>query len=219
MTTAVDCDLEAGWVDLWLLDLDSRPRGRAILSDDERARADRFHRAEDARRWSAARSSLRSILASYARRAPGELSFTLGAHDKPILEPGDGEVLHFNLSHSKDVGLVAVSRSYELGVDVEHHRSSIDHLSIAERVLSPDAVAIVRRAQRSDLPVVFSRAWVRAEASLKCEGLGLAAAGGTADRSIRVHDLDLGEGFAAALALRDPGLTWDPSRVRCRRPL
>ena len=203
-----------GWVDLWQLDLDLPLGSISSLSDDERERARRFHRPEDACRWTAARSALRQILGSYLDIEPAALRFVLVGKDKPTLELPAGEELHFNLSHSRGAGLLAVSRSFELGVDIEHSSSELDHLAIAERVFPSELRASIEALSGEQRAAAFYRAWVRAEAAAKCSGMGLVESGQHSTRDPRLEDIDVPEGYVGALALRERGLRWDPDCLR-----
>src|SRR5690348_10232023 len=86
---------------VWLVDLDREPADavRALLSEDESARADRYHFARDTARYVVGRAALRQILALYLRASPRELIFRYGGNGKPALAQGE-TALRFNLSHS-----------------------------------------------------------------------------------------------------------------------
>src|SRR3546814_4095124 len=76
-------------VDLWTFSLDAEaaPAGRdaALLSADEAARAARFRRELDRRRFIAGRAGLRRILAAYGQADPAGLAFSYGPSGKPEL--------------------------------------------------------------------------------------------------------------------------------------
>jgi 4'-phosphopantetheinyl transferase len=181
------------------------------LSADERARARRFRFERDRVAWAGSRAWLRRILANYLGRAPGELVFSGGARDKPTLVSGDSAWLRFNVSHSSALGLVAVSANNDVGVDVERVvDDDRDLVEIAGRVFCAPAVEAVVRAAVAERPAVFYRTWVRNEARVKCEGSGLtdpddpgrdAVDGATNPRPV-VLDLEVGDGYMAALAAR-----------------
>src|SRR5215208_1888375 len=81
-----------------------------ILSAAERVRAARFKFSDHRRRYIAAHVALRRILARYLELDPSRLEFCRGAQGKPdlILQPNQPP-LRFNLSHSHDAALIAVT--------------------------------------------------------------------------------------------------------------
>jgi 4'-phosphopantetheinyl transferase len=187
-----------GEVLVWSVDLD---RGGfdddATLSADERRRAERLVSRGDAARWAVSRSALRRVLARYAPAAePSELRIRPDRGGKPRLcdEPG----LCFNLSHSGDVALVAVTRGREVGIDVECVSTERDVVRLADRFLPVADASAVRAAGTRRVGVFYER-WVRREAVAKCLGVGLAAPLPTA--SIHVQSIEAGPGRRAALAL------------------
>jgi 4'-phosphopantetheinyl transferase len=205
--------------DVWLADLAARQAGGA-LSAQERERATRFVREQDGRRWIAARTALRTLLAAYADADPHALRFAEGPHGKPALAEGhDGAArgLRFNLSHSGDTALIAVAWEREVGIDVELPRRPMDHAAIARRVLAADdATRIAAIEDPDERERAFLQAWVRWEAVLKCRGTGIGGAE-TPPAWPRpwVVDLDVAPPAAAALAVeRGPAVVrawrWPP---------
>jgi 4'-phosphopantetheinyl transferase len=161
-------------VRVWLLDLDLSPeRARAaaaLLSADERERADRFRFAEGKRRYTAARGQLRQILGACAGTDPARLVFAYAAHGKPRLaEPG----LEFNLAHSHALGVVAVTEQTPVGIDVEYVPRRVDLRTIAERFFAPAEAAQLLSLPDAEQLAAFQRCWTRKEAVLKALGDGL----------------------------------------------
>jgi phosphopantetheinyl transferase len=140
--------------------------------------------------------ALRDVLAAYLETSPEAIRIQEGRHGKPELAGGE---LNFNLSHSGASGLVAVSRERAVGVDVERIDARRDALALAERALGAEGAAAVQAAPAADRTAVFHRAWVRREAVAKCAGTGLLIP--PPDTPRQVIDLDVGEGYAAALAV------------------
>jgi len=205
--------LAAATVDVWRADLASAggEDARALLSPEERERAARFARPGDGERWTAARAVLRALLGACAGVDPCELRFAVGPHGKPALV--DAPPLRFNLSHSADVALYALSPDREVGVDVELPRRAVDHVAIARRILGEAEAERLRALDEPRREREFLRAWVRWEAALKCTGTGIGGAGTASGRPAPwIHELDIGPPGAAALAVMD-----GPVAVRCWR--
>lgn len=160
-------------VHVWRAPLASCPPGaRELLAEDERARADRFQFARDRDRFVAARAALRQVLGRYSDLAPERLAFGYTSHDKPFLV-GPGAELSFNLSHSHELALLAVTRGRDVGVDLEHQRPDVEIESVARASFSAAeqrALLALPPGQRLE---AFFRCWTRKESYLKARGEGL----------------------------------------------
>src|SRR5438093_8860446 len=111
-------------------------RRRSTLSSDEVARAERFLREQDRAHFIAARGLLRVILGRYLLREPGELRFRYGEHGKPDLAAAERLPLRFNVAHSGELVLVAVTCDRAIGVDLEVRRDSVEWEPIAAEFFS-----------------------------------------------------------------------------------
>jgi phosphopantetheinyl transferase len=161
-----------------------------------------------------ARNALRAILADYLDAPPDSLEIETNPQGKPYLR---GDQLHFNLSHSRDIALVAISRRAPVGIDLEHSREFRAPDRLARRICSAREYALLERfghpaGAAPEAQQQLLRLWVRKEAVLKGTGEGL----GRALDEVDVLDdavvdgwrcLDLpspAPGFHAALAVRAP---------------
>jgi 4'-phosphopantetheinyl transferase len=164
-------------VDVWRASLHHDAQTLAalepLLADDELTRADAFHFARDRRRYVAGRGILRTLLGSALDVAPEAVTLRYGEHGKPLL---DGGQLWFNLAHSGDTALLAVSHDFEVGVDVELAQPPADRDAIAERFFSPAEVSDLRALAPSQRDAAFLRCWTRKEAFVKARGDGLTLA-------------------------------------------
>ncbi len=156
-----------GVLDVWRADLGEAANDCLLdsLCAEERERAARILGERERVLWARSRVVLRILLGRYLDLDPRELRFELGLHGKPALHadagsapgPGGGTAMHrdaqqipdlrFNLSHSGELMLVAVTAAREVGVDVEMAR---------ERYTAE-----------------FLREWTMREATVKCLGAGL----------------------------------------------
>ncbi len=146
------------------------------LEPEERARAERFHFERDRRRFIAARAQLRMILARYVGIDPYALVFSYGSRGKPFLAQASKPPLKFNLSHSGELALVAVTRDRDIGVDLEEVRSFDDAGGLAERFFSPQENAVLRALPETARLEAFFCCWTLKEAYVKATGDGLALA-------------------------------------------
>ena len=153
------------------VNLDAVPGDRAVLSEDERDRADRFHFERDRRRFVAGRSTLRRIVATYLDAFPREIVFEYGPQGKPRVSES---TLFFNISHSGACGLFAFATQFEIGVDVEQlDQARSDNEHVATRFFSPSEIETLRAQPTSARPQAFLRCWTRKEAFIKARGDGL----------------------------------------------
>jgi 4'-phosphopantetheinyl transferase len=165
-------------VHVWAAALDLAPEKlawlAAALSPDELARAERFRFPQLRTRFTAARGQLRKLLGQYLQLDPASLEFAYTARGKPGLAGAAAGRLHFNLAHSQDLALIAVTRLAPLGVDVEKIRPMPDALAIAERFFSTAERAAFETLPSAAHDVAFFHLWTRKEAWLKATGDGIA---------------------------------------------
>ncbi len=145
-----------------------------LLSAAERERAARFKFEKDRRLYIVAHAALRSILAGYMAVAPADLQFDLGRNGKPRLAPTfTQDKLEFNLSHSSEVALIAVTREREIGVDVERVKEDFAFAEVAERYFTAREVSALRALPEGLQRRAFYQCWTSKEAFLKAKGVGL----------------------------------------------
>ena len=196
-------------VHVWRARLDRVTPGCDNLSDDETARAGRFHRALDRDRFIATRSILRRILADCLDRADdaagGTLRFSCGPAGKPSLVNDPG--LRFSVSHTEGLAAIAVTRAGEVGIDVEAVRPMRDTDRVVRLVFSDAERAAMLGCPPGERDTLFYRIWTRKEALLKAMGVGLAALGDPDAPSLDqggscwfLTSLPHLDGFAASLA-------------------
>jgi 4'-phosphopantetheinyl transferase len=144
------------------------------LTPDEQQRADRFHFQKDRDRFIVARGVLRNILSLYLGISPVNLRFLYSKHGKPSLSHETTTVpLHFNLSHAHEFALCAVSKTCQVGIDLEYLHHNLASLEIAQGFFSPDEVAMLRSLPENLRTRGFFSCWTRKEAYIKGLGEGL----------------------------------------------
>ncbi|MFM0322495.1 4'-phosphopantetheinyl transferase family protein [Caballeronia glebae] len=166
-------------VRVWLLPIDfSAPLDNAaydVMNAGERARAARFLRHADAARFGAVRCALRYLLAVETGDDPARLVLEAGEQGRPFLAHPDAP--DFNVSHSGDYGLIAVSRKRRVGVDIEEARADFHWRDLAPAVLADtDRREIEAMPDEAARNRAFFDCWTAKEAVLKAHGVGI---GGT----------------------------------------
>jgi 4'-phosphopantetheinyl transferase len=153
---------------------------RKTLSEDEIARAEQFYFKKDRDRYVAARGMLRTILSRYLQMPPNQLQFIYNPHGKPALtEIIDSGGMRFNLSHSYEMVLYAITRKREVGVDLEHIKVRPLQEDIAERFFSPEETLWIRTLPQEKQAGAFFACWTAREAYLKARGDGIALHAGS----------------------------------------
>jgi 4'-phosphopantetheinyl transferase len=165
--------LHAGEIHVWRLDLAGEfPASSArLLADADLERARRFAFDRDRNRFLNARSFLRLLLGSYLRMPPRQVPIEIAFHGKPFLAPEFA--LGFNMSHSGNMGLLALGLSPEIGIDVETIEPVADMRQTASILFTTEEMASLDEADDGNSPVAFLTCWTRKEAYLKALGLGL----------------------------------------------
>ena len=144
----------------------------ALLSREEQTRAARFHFARDRGRYVAARGMLRVMLGNYLGISPAAVAFEYGPNGKPLLADSFSDV-HFNLSHSDDLALIAIARDLIPGVDIESLDRDVDYDGLARRFFSGREYAELQLIPDADRKRAFLTCWTRKEAVAKAIGQGL----------------------------------------------
>ncbi|HET7613151.1 MAG TPA: 4'-phosphopantetheinyl transferase superfamily protein [Gemmatimonadaceae bacterium] len=174
MTSLTSLELMTEEVQVWVASLDvSNERYDALsrlLPSEERNRATTLS-PNSARRFIVARGILRELLAGYTGTAANKLRFRYGSSGKPSLD--DRDDIHFNISHSADLGLFAFSPDRPVGVDVENERPVRRLLDVAQRFMSEAELRSLVDTAPNERNTAFLRSWVVREARLKAEGRGI----------------------------------------------
>ena len=170
--------LAADEVHVWSMSL-SRPAWpieelAGWLDADETVRAARFHFEKHHQRFVTAHGLMRGLLSVYAGLAPAKLRIAHAANGKPRF--ADAELhaqLSFNLSHSGEEAVLAVSRGANLGVDVEVIRPLENLQALASSHFATGELKILKSLPVHRRHDGFFATWTRKEAYVKAIGAGL----------------------------------------------
>lgn len=168
-------------IEVWHLRFDFEgPRADAMpfLDAAERAKAARFMRLPDQVRFASTRSVLRELLGEALGMHPRDVPFVVSERGKPMLADSPGSPLslsplYFNVSHSGDHALIALSRRRGVGVDIERINAAIDWRGLARLVCTTDERQAIEDVPPAFQPAQFFRCWTAKEALLKTLGLGI----------------------------------------------
>ncbi|MER7106635.1 4'-phosphopantetheinyl transferase family protein [Streptomyces sp. NPDC000229] len=218
----------AGQCHVWIADAVRVPSPSLLelLDARERARHDAFVRETDRALYLTAHALAREVVAAQLGVGPREVRFTQECRHcdrpEPHGKPGVADsALELSLSHSGDRVAVALSLAGPVGVDIEEVGGEG---RVAD--LAPVVLAEAERAALEGLPAEertrgFIRYWARKEAVLKATGDGLTVEPALLTVSapdapaallewrkrvephppVRLHDVDAGDGYRAAVAV------------------
>ena len=145
----------------------------ATLSADEVARVARLRFPEHKTKAIVARGVLRAILGEYLGMPASKLSFCYGEVGKPALRFPAQTTLEFNLSHSHEEGILAITCGRRLGIDIEYVNETSEHVGLADRFFSPAEARLLEQIDPDRRNIAFYHTWVQKEAYLKALGHGL----------------------------------------------
>lgn len=177
--------LAPGQVELWLA-REAPLRAPAYLaslehalSAEDHARIERMRFPDGRHQQRVTRALARHALSHHLpAMAPSAWRFQQDEFGRPSIAsdlPEDARRLHFNLSHTRGLVVMAVGLMPLLGVDVERIASEVS-LDVASRYFSAQEVLALAALPEADKPRRFQRLWTLKEAYLK--GLGTGISGG-----------------------------------------
>lgn len=179
----MDLTADSRRIDLWCTyiseigDDSLWPRYDALLTADERARQARFLFARDQRRYLVTRALVRTVLSRYAAVRPEDWAFSAGPHGRPeISAPRHEPLLEFNISHSADLVLLAVTSGRTLGIDTENIAARQADIDGLDRYFAPEESAALLALQPRERRQRFFELWTLKESYIKARGMGLAIA-------------------------------------------
>jgi 4'-phosphopantetheinyl transferase len=169
--------LEAGEVHIWTTQSNPQDTSLAslhsLLSPSEVAAANRFVFDHSRKAYVFAHGVLRQILGGYVDLSPEEIRFEQTRFGKPFLAgPHDQARVRFNMSHSGDAVLVAITRDRHIGADIERIRP-LDFAGIVNSHFTAQECAFIRNQPTEKQQNAFFTCWTRKEAFIKAVGKGL----------------------------------------------
>lgn len=147
----------------------------SLRSSEEIKRSKRFIFDRDRHRYQITHSMKRLMLANYLDCDPQCLHFKIESYGKAALANLQSPLkLQFNISHSRDLILIAITVEDPIGIDIEYNDKKRSIESLSETIFSPSEkkffAALNSQQEKKE---VFLRCWTRKEAYLKAMGIGL----------------------------------------------
>ena len=161
-------------VHIWFYNLKDKTNNNilaGLLSQDEHDRSCRFAFPYLKNRFVLVRATLRLILSQYIQESANKIRFFYGKYGKPHLYQ-ENEI-KFNLSHSGDCAVFAISFKDEIGIDLEEVRKDIYSLDMEKICLSEREQGCLINLPFEERMQSFYTLWACKEAVLKGLGCGL----------------------------------------------
>ncbi|MDX8255024.1 4'-phosphopantetheinyl transferase family protein [Acinetobacter pittii] len=143
-----------------------------FLSSAEKLRYDQYH-PKAARLFLISRVLVKTVLADKLGISPHEVNLLLHPNGKPFVQ--GSKAVYFNLTHSVDVIILAVTEGGEIGVDIEQVDREFEWMRV-DSVLAPTEIEWIKEKELTDPFSVFQRffqIWTLKEAYIKCTGEGM----------------------------------------------
>lgn len=147
---------------------------QSILSAQEISFSKRFRDPVKKTRYILRNGILRSLIHKYTTTPPKNIDFCRTKFGKPFIGSKMNSVsIRFNVSYSHERLLLAFSREYFLGVDIEYKNREFQVIDIANRFFTSTEANLIRVGNETAQIDLFFRIWVLKEAYTKAVGKGL----------------------------------------------
>lgn len=145
---------------------------KTLLNDEETLQLSRFRFPKHQHQYLITRVLVRCVLSLYQPQIhPKAWHFKKNAFGKPFI--ANASTLFFNISHTDEYVVMAVSFEKNIGIDIEKISSTINYMEIAERNFSAKEAALLKNTPKDLQPKIFFSLWTLKEAYLKASGNGL----------------------------------------------
>ncbi|MCJ7695392.1 MAG: 4'-phosphopantetheinyl transferase superfamily protein [Anaerolineaceae bacterium] len=145
-----------------------------LLSDEEKDKLIRFHFSQDRHRFIICHGAVRRILSNYVGVDQGQIKFDINQFGKPFIRNKLGALeIQFNLTHSEDRAVLALTPTRNIGVDIEFIHPFTEYEKLAANYFSPEEKEDLESSEGPSKLNAFYKLWTRKEAFLKAIGKGL----------------------------------------------
>jgi len=169
--------LEEYPLQLWLISLKNfseiGEKLYSMLHEEEKLKAQNFYFEKNRLQFVGLRAALRILISKNLKLKYNDIQICYNKNEKPYINNlKEGKFLYFNVSHSHELGAIALSTQNEIGVDIEHMNSARKFDAIVRRHFSLKEQAYVGEVEEEKM-ARFYQLWTAKEALLKAIGHGL----------------------------------------------
>ncbi len=157
-------------IHIWKIDLDKIPypidKYISLLNQEEKNHANKYHMSNKRKSYILTRITLKLLLYYYINNT----ILLKNKYGKLYIKNNN---LYFNISHSKNMSVLAFSKDYELGIDIENIKCANDFIDISRKYFTKREKLWIETLPKNKQLEGFLFCWVRKEAYSKALGLGL----------------------------------------------
>lgn len=171
-----------------------------LLNEQEKSCYEQFRSESKQKEYLYSRALVHTVLSIYQPEiAPHTWEFDKGEFGKPEISHSLSSTIKFNLSHSKNMIVLATTIHSDIGVDVEYMQRRVRCTDIAQRYFTENETSELMSSSESERQKLFFKLWTIKEAMGKASGQGLSAALDSIGISITDNGIILTENNATSL--------------------
>ena len=141
-----------------------------FLNDIEKSRADNMLLEQNRQMFIKCRSSLKCFLSFITGIKIEEIIIYEGVNGKPYLNEKD---VFFNVSHSVDCFVIAITHLGQIGIDIEQKNRKLDYSKIKGLLFSESELNLFDDLEQDSKQEAIINAWTRKESFFKALGSGM----------------------------------------------
>lgn len=164
-----------GTIDVWQINLNTAftepDKFLSLFDDREKQRYQRLHQSKQLS-FFISHLACREILARYCHLAATDIRYQYNQHGKPALQNTEQNI-EFNLSHSGQLALLAITPDLALGVDIEYKKQRSSWQRLARRFFAEAEISYILAQPDNRQLDAFYQIWTHKEAYIKATGSGM----------------------------------------------
>jgi len=165
------------WLNIWSVDLSELRKDKQemneLLSCEEKIRAGKFLKEEDATRYTKSHYKTREILKEYFANKNSIIQIEKDIDGKPFIKNNTLD-LYFNISYRGNVFVMAVSNQKQVGIDVEQIKEFKGIKKFIDFCFSEKEKEIINTAKnKNDKIANLFELWTAKESYVKALGKGI----------------------------------------------
>lgn len=182
----------------------------SVLSEKERSYSRQLASSDSRLHYILGHGMLRLSLSHYLNTPAEQLLFFCNEYGRPCLS--HKACPDFNLSHSGNWVILAVSNYWQVGIDIEQVKNQSNLSRLAARYFHPEETLVYKKTETALQSLLFYHYWTSKEACLKGIGTGLrhTTASFSVSYSIHMPAEDIWDIHSPEAIFSNWKLTWLP---------